>query len=70
MCVCVQLPRADRALRFSIENASKQLHDPAVVYLATLKAYKHGLLDKPLSGAVFMFVARRTALPATNAVRV
>ncbi len=32
LCVCVQLPRADRVLRFSIENASKRLDYPAVVY--------------------------------------
>ncbi len=87
MCVCVQLPHADRVLRFSIENASKRLDYLVVVYrgavlafcrcchltgrwLAALKAYKHGLIDEPLTGAVFVSVARRTALPATNTVRV
>ncbi len=87
MCVCVQLPRADRVLRFSIENASKRLDYPAVVYrgavlafcrcchttgrcLAALKAEKHGLIDEPLTGAVFVSVARRIAFPATNTVHV
>ncbi len=87
MCVCVQLPRADRVLRFSIENASKRLDYAAVVYrgavlafchcchstgrwLAALEAEKHGLIDEPLTGAVFVSVARRTALPAIIAVRV
>ncbi len=32
VCVCVQLPRADRLLRFSIENTSKRLDYPTVVY--------------------------------------
>ncbi len=83
MCVCVQLPRADRVLRFSIENASKRLDYLAVVYrgavpdfrrcchptgrwLPALWAEKHGLIEEPLTGAVFESVARRTA---TNAVR-
>ncbi len=87
MYVCVQLPRADRVLRFSIENASKQLDYPAVVYrgavpafcrcrhptgrwLPALWAEKHGLIDEPLTGAVFESVARPTARTATNAVRV
>ncbi len=87
MCVCVQLPRADHVLRFSIENASKRLDYPAVVYrgavlticrcfhptgrwLATLWVEKYGLIEEPLTGAVFEFVARRTVPPATNAVRV
>ncbi len=87
MCVCVQLPRADRVLRFSIENASKRLDYPAVVYrgavlvlsrcchptgrwLPALWAKKHGLIEEPLTGAVFESVARRTARSATNAVRV
>ncbi len=85
--VTVQLPRAGRLPRFSIENASKRLDCPTVVYrgavptfcrschptgrwLAALKAEKHGQIEKPLTGAVFESVARRTALPATNAVRV
>ncbi len=87
MCVCVQLLCADRVLRFSIENTSKWLDYPAVVYrgavlafcrfchptgrwLAALKAEKHVIIDEPLTGAVFVSVARRTALPATNAVHV
>ncbi len=87
MRVCVQLPRADRLLRFSIENASKRLAYPAVVYrgavptfcrcchptgrrLPALKAEKHGLIEEPLTGAVFESVARRTARTDTNAVRV
>ncbi len=87
VCVCVQLPRADRVLRFSIENASKRLDYHTVIYhgavlafcrcchptgrwLAALEAEKHGLIDEPLMGAVFVSVARHTALPATNAVRV
>ncbi len=87
MCVCVQLARADRVLRFSIENASKRLDYPAVVYrgavpafcrcchptgrwLRALKVEKHGLIKEPLTGAVFESVARRTARPVTNAVRV
>ncbi len=39
-------------------------------WLAALKAEKHGLIEKPLTGAVFVSVARRTPRPATNAVRV
>ncbi len=87
MCVYVLLPRANRVLHFSIENASKRLDYPAVVYrgavlafcrcchptgrwLAALKVEKHGLIDEPLMGAIFVSVARRRALPATNAVRV
>ncbi len=87
MCACVQLPRADRLPRFLIENASKRLYYPTVVYrgavpafcrcchltercLAVLKVEKHGLIEEPLTGAVFESVARRTVLPATNAVRV
>ncbi len=85
MCVCVQLPRTDRVLRFSIENASKRLDYPAVVYrgavpafcrcchptgkwLAALWAEKCGLIEQPLTGAVFESVARSTAHTATNAV--
>ncbi len=87
MCVCVQLLRADRLLRFSIENASKRLDYPAVVYrgavpafcrcchptgwwLPVLWAEKLGLIEEPLTGAVFESVTRRTACTATNAVRV
>ncbi len=87
MCVCVQLPRADRVLRFSIENATKGLDYAAVVYrgavpaccrccrptgrwLAALWAEKHGLIEEPLTGAVFVSVARPTARTATNVVRV
>ncbi len=33
---------------------------PTVRWLAVLKAEKHGLVEKPLSGAVFECVARRT----------
>ncbi len=79
MCVCVQLPRADRVLRFSI----KQLDYPAVVYRgavlaicrcchlterwpAALLAEKYGLIEEPLRGAVFEFAARRTAPLATD----
>ncbi len=43
---------------------------PAGRWLATLKVKKHGLIDKPLTGAVFVCVARRTTLPAPKAVRV
>ncbi len=39
MCVCVQLARADRVLRFSIENASKRLGYPAVVYRGAVVAF-------------------------------
>ncbi len=39
MCVCVQLPRADRLLRFSIENASKRLDYPAVVYRGSVPTF-------------------------------
>ncbi len=84
-CMYVCLPRTDRVLRFLIENASKWLDYPAVVYrgavlafnrcchptgrwLPTLKAEKHGLIEEPLTGAVFVSIARRTALPATNGV--
>ncbi len=87
MCVCVQLPLADRVLRFSIENASKRLDYLAVVYRGAVPAFchcchptgrwlpafwaeKHGLMEKPLTGAVFESVARRTARTATNAVHV
>ncbi len=86
MCVCVQLPHADR-LRFSIENASKRLDYLVVVYrgavlafcrcchptgrwLAALKAQKHGLIEKLLTGAIFKSVARRTARTATYTIRV
>ncbi len=86
MCVCVQLPRADRVLCFSIENAHKRLDYLAVVYrgavlafcrcchptgrwLAALWVEKYGLIEEPLTGAVFESVARRTAHTATNAVR-
>ncbi len=85
MCVCVQPPRDDRLLRFSIENASKRLDYFAVVYreavpafcrcchptgrwLPALWAEKHGLIEEPLTGAVFESVARPTCT-ATNAVR-
>ncbi len=87
MCVCVQLPRADRVLRFSIKNASKQLDYPAVVYrgavlafcrcchptgrwLAALKAEEYGLIEEPLTDAVYMSVTRHAVLPATDAVLV
>ncbi len=88
MCVCVQLPRADRVLCFSIEKASKRLDYPAVVYrgavllafsrcchltgrwLLALWAEKDGLIEEPLTGAVFKYIARRTAHTATNTVRV
>ncbi len=87
MCVCVQLPRADRVLRFSIENASKRLDNSVVVYrgavlvfcrccqptgrwLAALWAEKYGLIEEPLTGAVFKSVTRRIARPTTNTVRV
>ncbi len=90
MCVCVQLPRADHlqnVLCYSIENASKWLDYPVVVYcgavpafcrcchptgrrLPALKAEKHGLIEEPLTGAVFESVARHTARRATNVVRV
>ncbi len=70
MYVCVFVPRADRVLCFSIENASKRLDYPAVVYrgavpafcsychltgkwLAALWAEKYGLIEEPLTGAVF-----------------
>ncbi len=82
MCVCVQLPRADRLPRFSIENVFRRLDYPAVVYrgavpachptgkwLAALWAEKRCLIEEPLTGAVFESVARRTVHPATNAVR-
>ncbi len=39
MCVCVQLPRADRLLRFSIENTSKRLDYPAVVHRGAVLAF-------------------------------
>ncbi len=39
MCVCVQLPRADHLLRFSIKNVSKQLDYPAVVYRGAVLAF-------------------------------
>ncbi len=39
MGVCVQLPRADCVLRFSIENASKRLDYPAVVYRGAILAF-------------------------------
>ncbi len=38
MCVCVQLPHADRLLRFSIKNASKLLDYPTVVYRGAIVA--------------------------------
>ncbi len=68
LCVCVQLPRADRLLRFSIENASKWLDNPMVVYCGAVPAFcrcchptggwlpaleKHDLIEEPLTGAVF-----------------
>ncbi len=85
MCVCVQLPRAYRLLRLSIDNVSKRLDYSAVVYRgavpgfcscyhptgrwrAALWAEKHGLIEEPLTVAVFESVARRTARPATNTV--
>ncbi len=87
ICVCVQLPRADRLLRLSIENASKRLDYSTVVYrgavlsfyrcchptgrwLPTLKAEKYGLIEEPLTGAIFESVASHTACPATIAARV
>ncbi len=39
MCVCVQLARADRVPRLSIENASKRLDYPAVVYRGAVLAF-------------------------------
>ncbi len=39
MCACVQLPRADCVLRFSIENASKRLDYPTVVYRRAVLAF-------------------------------
>ncbi len=84
MCVCVQLPRADRLLRFSIENASKRLDYPAVVYRGAVPAFCRCChptgrwlpvlwAEKHgliVTGAVFESVARPTARTATNAVRV
>ncbi len=87
MCVCVQPPHVDCVPCFPIENASKRLDYPALIYrgavlafcrccnptgrwLAALKADKHDLIKEPFAGAVFKSVARRTARPATNAVRV
>ncbi len=43
---------------------------PTGRWLAAFEAEKHGLIDEPLMGAVFVSVTRRTALPATNEVRV
>ncbi len=87
MYVCVFVFNCPALIVCYVENASKRLDYPAVIYrgavlafcrcchptgrwLAALEAEKHGLIDKPLMGAVFVSVARRTALPATNAVRV
>ncbi len=87
VCVFVSNCPADGLLRFSIENASKRLDYPAVVYreavpafcrcchltgrwLPALWAEKQGLIEEPLTGAVFESVARPTARTATNAVRV
>ncbi len=81
MCVCVQLPRADRVLRFSIENASKRLDYHAVIYRGAVLAFCRcchptgrwlAALEAEKhglieAGAVFESAARRTA---TNAVRV
>ncbi len=39
VCVCVQLPRADRLLCFSIENVSKRLDYPAVVCRGSILAF-------------------------------
>ncbi len=39
VCVCVQLPRTDCLLCFSIENASKRLDYPAVVYHGAVPAF-------------------------------
>ncbi len=38
MCVCVQRPRADRLLCFSIENVSKRLDYHAIVYRGAVPA--------------------------------
>ncbi len=43
---------------------------PTGRWRAALWAEKHGLIVEPLMGAVFESVARRTARPATNTVRV
>ncbi len=84
VCICVCVFNRP-TLRFSIENASKRLDYPVVVYrgavpafcrcyhltgrwLAALWVEKHGLIEEPLTGAVFESVARRTARTATNAV--
>ncbi len=82
--VCNQQPCADCLLRFSIENASKRLENPMVVYRGAILAFcrgchrwltdlwveKHGLIEEPFTGAVFESVARHTARTATNAVHV
>ncbi len=48
MSVCVQLLCAKHLLHFSIENVFKQLDHPMVgMWLAVLKAEKHGLVEKP-----------------------
>ncbi len=39
MCVCVELPRAYRLLRFTIENVSKGLDYPMVVYHGAILAF-------------------------------
>ncbi len=39
MCVCVQLPRADRALRFSFKNVSKRLDYLVVVCRGAVPAF-------------------------------
>ncbi len=82
MCVCVQPPRANRLLRFSIENASKRLDYPTVVYRGAVPAFCRCChptgwwlaalwVEKyGLIYAVFESVTRRTARTATNAVRV
>ncbi len=46
------------------------LHKLYARCITTLKAEKHGLIEKPLTGAVFDSVARCTVHPATNMVHV
>ncbi len=41
---------------------------PTGRWLAALKAEKHGLIEEPLTGAVFESIATRRACPAMNAV--
>ncbi len=39
LCACVQLPRAYRLLRFTIENVSKGLDYPTLVYHGAILAF-------------------------------